>query len=133
MSAFIVNPKHIATLVEWAVDKGILSNPYAAKDTLAMANIRSVASRYDLTLDQACKDSAGMSMSEYLDCVEFLTPGVKKVSNAQILKACDCLEYQACEWSLWEESAAKYIIECIRAAITRYSTAAYRNAAWEIR
>ena len=133
MSCFIVNPKHIALLAEWAVDRGILTNPYNAKDTLAMANIRSVASRYELTLDQACRDSAGMSMREYLDTVEFLVPGTSKVSNAQIIKALDCLEYQSCECPLWEESAAKYIMDLMRDSIKRYSPEAYEKAAWEVR
>lgn len=132
MSCFIVSPKHIATIVEWAEDNGIVDNPNNAKETLALANVRSVARRYHTSLDDACQEGMGMSLQEYMDCVNYLTPNTRRLSKAQILKAVDCLEYQSCERECWETSAAKHLLDRVREAIPRYSSEAYQRAAWEL-
>jgi hypothetical protein len=51
------------------------------------------------------------------------------INPGQVLKACDCFEYQSCEHSEWPNSEAKAIIDDLRSAAW-HSLPGYDKAAW---
>jgi hypothetical protein len=53
------------------------------------------------------------------------------LSCVQIIKACECYDYQACETKEYKDSAAKRIIEWIEGKAVR-TLPGYESAEWEI-
>jgi len=49
----------------------------------------------------------------------------------QIIKACDCLNYQSCEHEAWEASEAKAFVDSLRCSAW-HRLPGYDRAAWEI-
>jgi hypothetical protein len=126
MSAFIVSNKHIDTLVSYAMSSGI-HQVYHNGDTchldgegmgmiLAEQNARSVNARYR---EQTTVDYSW-------------TPIYRLPTNAvQILKACNCYDYQACETDDYDTTLAHAIIQAIQSKAIR-SLPGYDAAEWEI-
>jgi hypothetical protein len=52
-----------------------------------------------------------------------------EIDPVQVLKSCDCLEYQSCEHDGWEASEAKAFLEALRGSAWR-SLPGYEKAAW---
>lgn len=129
MSAFVVSKKHLATIVNFAVQHATWLDDHRANEadfshiykTLAEENVRSVCARYK-----------GDKPSEYAD---FLRPTLKgktpPVSPVTILKLCDCLDYQSCETDDWESTAACKLLRRIRAEAVRLIPG-YEEAPWAI-
>lgn len=125
MSAFMVNHSHIDNLVNQIrpvlsyYHKGEfkqLRDMDEAGRILLMENRRSVNHRYGET--------------EGIDSYTFVQPSRRR-TPVEIIKACDCFSYQACETSDWEESEAHSVIEAIRENAIR-KLAGYEDADWEI-
>lgn len=130
MSAFIVNETHIDALVTYAVNKRAsywdeinqtrvditTFNADRIGQILHDENVRSVNYRYAET-DKS---------DEYR--WHFYT---KPLSAAQVIKACDCLDYQSCETPDWEESTAWRILQEIKSTAMRHIPG-YESAEWEI-
>jgi len=128
MSAFIVSDTHINALVRYASRHNVRAfygNPMAifrVKDNeqetatlLLEENVKSVNSRY--------KDNEVMSIT-----YDFGTPVLTAI---QAIKAAQCLRYQSCEHSDYEDSIAFKLIEAIIAdAIPRLE--GYDSAQWAI-
>lgn len=118
MSAYIVPDFHINALVTWAVankapafPKGI--TPRALGELLHEANCASVDYRYQEHNPRTyrCEQVGG-----------YLSP-------VQVIKACDCLDYQSCERPDWIGSQAQFLLSRIREhAISRLP--GYAQAAW---
>ena len=156
MSAYIVTPEHIRALAVFAagrtgtgygqarrrVDASILRHlggedmggkPEAAvasyfADVLYQENIRSVRARYP---DDKWDDLPGL-------CVKPIRVPVSAAHMARpdplrpvdILKMCDCLEYQSCETSDYHGTTAATLLQAIRkAAISELD--GYDDAPWE--
>lgn len=127
MSAFIVNNYHIDVLVNYAVfnrlyychnDKVVHceKNPDVIGQVLLAENYRSVNHRYEEN------DTAPSYKFRVLS---------KSFSAIQIIKACNCLEYQSCEHDEWKDSEAYKIVNSIREhAIINLKE--YEDAQWEI-
>lgn len=96
MSAFIVSKNHIDTLVKSACDISN-RNPDATGQILMDENYKSVNHRYG-------KD-------EKPPKYEYSVPD--ECSSVQIIKACHCYDYQACETDEYEGSEAQKIIKGI--------------------
>lgn len=133
MSAFICTPKHINTIVSYAAQKDValyLTNasgqryrvraerdPELIAECLIKANYDSVNFRY--------------SESQEVPVGEYFPVATAFVSAIQIVKLCDCLNYQCCEVDDWEETDAAKIIRTIRNdAIGRIP--GYDEAEWAI-
>lgn len=104
MSAYIVPDYHVNVLVSWAVahraeafPRGI--TPRALGELLHEANCASVDYRY--------------GEHNPRDYRHALVP-VAGVSAVQVVKACDCLEYQSCERPDWTGSQAQFLLTRIR-------------------
>ena len=94
MSAFIVSHHHIDVIVSWAVAHCMRDeDPQKLGELLYGANVDSVNHRY--------------SEDNPRDYIYTRVP-VPGVSAVQIIKACDCLDYQCCEVPDWHQGNRAY-------------------------
>lgn len=130
MSAFIVNDYHISALVTFGVQYKAqfytknVGREYFNDDTaqalaalLYRANVCSVNHRYGERTR-----TAGF---------KFQTVDICAYSAADIIKACDCLDYQSCEVKTWENSRARRALQAIRECAI--SMICDKSRAWELR
>jgi hypothetical protein len=129
MSAFIVNDYHINALVTYGVrakaqyyngDEWVYFNEdtaWALASRLYRANVQSVNRRYgERTRSTGFK---------------YKPVDISQLNAADIVKACDCLEYQSCERKEWERSQARKTLLAIRDSAIRILTR--QSEAWELR
>lgn len=148
MSAFIVSTDHIDYLVTAAAEAGIggggvywhdpaqgqtervdYTNASEIGARLLAANIASVAYRYDTI--PAGESLPGPVPNPTPDEYEFSPFHVTAIDPVQVLKACDCYEYQSCERPEWLGSPAWRFVDALRGAyIGRLK--GYDGARWEI-
>ena len=137
MSCFIVSDFHINALISWAESQrlDLDYSPAVAAELLAKANRRAYSERYR---GETSDPFGGYRREDIGDAVP-----------VEILKACRCLNYQACDWSGWEDSEAAQVLRIIEEAAMRELAEVYgrraldadggRNlpgydaAAWELR
>ena len=108
MSCFVVNDYHVSALVAWALRRELLPfgvSPDALAHELASANRAAYSERYAGRYDSELAPYGGLDRSAGAD-----------LEPVAIVKACDCLAYQACDWSAWDESEAAAHLAAIRAA-----------------
>jgi len=132
MSAFIVGDKHITAMIQTLSPRypgdGVSyywngeSHPVNGKSrqigqVLVDENYRSVNSRYS--------ESGEPRTFKYDYSVHSKTP-------VEIIKACHCYRYQACETKDWDKSEAAAIVNLIEGRATR-DLPGYEDAEWEIR
>lgn len=133
MSAFIVSEKHLQTLINWAMVQDVYfyfnGHRYEATHTeeaellltvLYRQNVRSVDERY-----------SEKNTIESLKVKPMGAGKIGKVSPVQILKACDCYDYQACETDDYRQTFAADIINRIRSHAIGMLPG-YDDAKWEI-
>lgn len=129
MSAFLVNPHHVAALIRWysrtrhilAADREAMANGPAKLATLLhVENARSVNARYP---------------GEPLEQAHLFLPleieRARRLEPVEVIKAVHCLVYQSCEHEDWETSEAKALLRRIEAAAMR-ALPGYDEADWEI-
>lgn len=137
MSCFVVNDYHVSALVAWGVRHGAIVgiSPDALAHELAAANRRAYSERYAGRYDSELAPFAGLDHSAGQD-----------LDPVAIVKACDCLGYQACDWSAWYGSEPSAHLAVIRAAALRlvpggrtlppdadaHHLPGYDAAAWEL-
>ncbi len=129
MSAYVVAPNHINGLISWARSRvigGALTYYWQGRrrdirgdearcaSVLYAENVRSVSSRYN-----DAEPAHGFAFR----------PTFCEVNPVQIIKACHCYAYQACESDEWETSEARAIVDAIEAAAIR-ALPGYDAAAW---
>lgn len=136
MSAFIVDDMHINAIVTYAADKRI---SYWEKKTgnrvevtafnaeevgriLMAENVRSVVARYGDGLEDT-EVNADAAYQYRL----FATP----LTAVEIIKACNCLEYQSCETDDWEETLAWEILNRVKSHAA-HDIPGYDAAPWGI-
>lgn len=133
MSAFICSEKHVNTIVSYAAENDISvyikaasgqrywhsvkKDPILIAKILKQANVDSVNHRYN--------ESDKPSRAKYKpEATAFISP-------IQIVKLCNCFDYQSCEVDDYDDSDAARIINSIRSnAITNIP--GYNDAAWAI-
>jgi hypothetical protein len=129
MSAYVVSDKHINTLVTFGKlhrCRVYFGNPTKSLDffdsadqiasILYKANVDSVNYRYN--------------DSESADGFKYRTEGVY-ATPVQIIKACDCFDYQSCEVPDYENTTAAKLIDSIRRSAIR-ALPGYDSASWGI-
>ena len=135
MSCFVVPDFHVSALVSWAISHGVDldASPDAVAHMLASANRRAFSERYAGRYDSELAPFGGLDLSAGVD-----------LAPVAIVKACDCLDYQACDWSTWTDSDAfGYLVAIRRAAVALADPAGnpsaigrglagYDSAAWEL-
>lgn len=129
MSAFIVNPEHVAALAAYTQKAGNFSHAYnmmTKKEifngvenfcaVLANANVKSFADKYnkgkvdeaDLMFTKECIKELGKFKS-LMGCYNKDT-----LTDADIYNMAQCLEYQCCEVNNWFETDAYWLITKIK-------------------
>lgn len=136
MSCFVVDNYHVSALVSWAISHGVPLgvSPDAVAHELASANRAAFAERYQGRYQDEVAPFDG------LDRVD-----VSHLAPVAIVKACDCLEYQASDWSSWRESEPAAHLAAIRAAalamvnggrylpdVEAHELPGYHGAAWAL-
>lgn len=129
MSAFIVNDYHINALVSYGIaHKAQLytkdgweyfneDTAWALASRLYRANVCSVNRRY--------------KERNRTNGFKFQSVDVSGLTAADIVKACDCLEYQSREVGTWERSRARKTLQAIREEAVRALAAG--SPVWELR
>jgi hypothetical protein len=120
MSCFVVPDFHVSALVSWAVAHGVDldASPDAVAHMLASANRRAFSERYAGRYDSELVPFGGLDRSAGVD-----------LAPVAIVKACDCLDYQTCDWSTWTDSDAfGYMCTIRRAAVALAAPAGNRSA-----
>ena len=107
MSCFVVSDDHVSALVAWAIRAGVTfdASPDAVAHMLASANRCAFSDRSAGRFDAELVPFGGLDRSA----------GAELLPVA-IVKACDCLDYQASDWSTWEGSDANRHLAAIRRA-----------------
>lgn len=107
MSCFVVPDFHVSALVAWGFHNralvGISADALAHE--LATANRAAFAERY-----------AGRYLDELAPFAGLDLDADRDLDPIGVVKACDCLAYQACDWSLWDGCEASAHLAAIRAA-----------------
>lgn len=141
MSAFVLSKKHIDAMLTFAVNynRGEGMHLYGLEDKpvhlrldqqnelnrvgqeLVNQNVRSVNYRYRASehIDQSEPDIYTFAMYR------------KPLSPVEILKACQCYDYQACETDDYQETKAAKLVETIRHYAIN-SLPGYDKAQWGI-
>ncbi len=120
MSCFVVPDFHIDVIVSWACVRkgtavyGIGEDPRELAKMLHQANTAAVRARY-----------GEEDFPEYV----FSFRDARPVSLVQIIKACDCLEYQCSDGPDWTNSRAARALAAIRDQAIRLFPG-YESAAW---
>lgn len=133
MSCFIVSDEHINTLVTYAVANNLVKRRAASTVArlLFNENVRSFVARYN-----------GRHMEDVPKTIKYKAT-LPEYSHVAIVKQCNCYDYQACETSDYEQSAAAAFVTKIRKAALKaaglpegttsdalYGTPAYEAAPW---
>ena len=135
MSAFIVSEYHLDSMLsffnlhqgtvslkkketgEWyALNSSSIEDLQIMKQILADQNYRSVNERYQET------EPAPVMSAKVL---------FERVSPVQIIKACNCYDYQACETDDYQQTDANRICDAIRASAID-ELPGYEEAQWEM-
>ena len=129
MSAFIVSDYHINALVTYGINRKAQlytkdgwedfneDTAWALASRLYRANVCSVNRRYG----ERTRTTG----------FRFQRVDISGLTAADIVKACDCLEYQSCEVKTWERSRARKTLQAIRESAIKALTA--NSQAWELR
>ncbi len=107
MSCFVVPDFHINALVNWGARAGAVKGISldALAHMLACANRAAFSERYAGRYDSELVPFAGLDRLAGTD-----------LAPVAIVKACDCLGYQAGDWSTWDDSEPAAHLAAIRAA-----------------
>ena len=135
MSAFIVNPEHIAALVAYTQAPGYHNHCYNIFTkqeifnsvenlckVLAQANVKSVQAKYNQ--GEINHDFLQDMMIFPDECIKALEKfkglmgmyGTVNMSDADIYNMAGCLEYQCCEVDNWIQTDAFWLIQKIKNA-----------------
>jgi hypothetical protein len=123
MSAYLCSQDHIATIVH---SVGGDSSDFVM---LVAENIRSLESRYPGRdfLEEWKQEARGY---------RFLSGDGVRVSPTQLVKLCNCYDYQACETDDYKTTRAAEFVECVRKYALRQggmkSGRQYDDAVWSL-
>lgn len=115
-----VDPRYLKGWNHPELEGAELATAYA--NELLRANERSLRARYG---DEGEDPPITVSQRDMLAVRRALSP-------VQILKLCDCCEYQSCETSDWESSLACALLDAIRRAAIR-QLPGYGDADWALK
>jgi hypothetical protein len=122
MSCFVVPDYHIDTLVSWAVANG-------AGAFIGGLDPRGVAAEMHRANCTAYRERYGEDHGEGYTFTMRLE--ARTLPPEQIIKACDCLDYQCGDWMDYSGSIAERAVDQIRRTAT-YALPGYRAAAWTL-
>ena len=122
MSAFLIGKQTIGLLAHYAVEHEVVQygecygmnlDKKKVIEALVRANVISLATRYPDDADPV-ESFMGMSKAEFIQACQIEASRAWNVPVIEILKSCNCFEYQACEYDDWPKSTANKILNAIR-------------------
>lgn len=133
MSAFMTTKTHIGILAAYYADSGYSPGEFERVytetfDEFNESNALSMKARYGEELEVNMHSGA---IPPYFSMSRKAKQFVSIWGQAGILKACDCFEYQSCEYAEWQQSMARKRIDAIRAEAIR-QLPGYDAAPWGI-
>jgi len=145
MSAYMVDREHIEYLLDAAMSQeicrgsshwrggslraGDYDRAVVVGQMLWDANRRSIEARYPDTVSNFCDTAPGPVDETYV--YDFHRGRYHNFNPVQVLKACRCFEYQACEYEEWPTSEACAFIDALmRAAVSVLP--GYEDAEWGV-
>ena len=139
MSAYLLDDQTFGILAKFAIDNDVTKYGQLYRsglDTiedvlkeLVGANIKSLATRYPDTKADPALDFAGVVKQIFLRRCNVEASREWNVDLMEILKSCDCLDYQSCEFDEWHDSTAYKILNGIRATAIK-KLPGYDSAMW---
>lgn len=149
MSAYICNPEHFGILAAYAAqnccvirewdrtthaDNAILEAQRVAR-CLANENIRSVAYRYPSS-ESGSRPGPHLKDGDIVEAAAIYARHFiehpQKLNSAQIIKLCDCLDYQSCETDDWPQTQAYRQLQSIKSTVIE-GPVGYYHGGWEFR
>ena len=137
MSAFLCGPEHIGQVVAWGDAYG--PRPVAGAQALARANLESLAARHHLHMVTDWESRVAKKFGGYEDGKEYVRLCVDeslqpcRLTTASIANMCACLAYQSRDFSGWEVSTAKLLLDRITAAAIEAAWPDPKAVEWEYR
>ena len=122
MSCFVVPDFHIDAVGAWAVAS-------QAGAVIRGLDPRGLAAELYLANCTAYRERYGEDPSE--NYIFTMRPEVHAMPPVQIIKACDCLDYQCGDWTDYPGSIAERAVDQIRRTAI-YALPGYRAAAWTL-
>ncbi|MGA7178142.1 MAG: hypothetical protein WBX11_00950 [Thiobacillaceae bacterium] len=128
MSAYIVNPEHVAALAAYAARPPLHRNAVIFEwreggaelvaEKLMQANIDSCNYRYPNSHYYTPEGEAQLIQEavEYAKRFKFNAP---RLTPLDIIRMCECLDYQSCEPENWRDTLASRQIEFIKSSAIR--------------
>jgi hypothetical protein len=111
LAAFAVSDQHQSHAInEWRVSANPMRTARKIAEELAKENIRSVSHRYSVYKEERLVVSEAGDLAE----TYYFNPG--KLSALDILRMCECYEYQSCETPDWTSTLAYRQIQWIKTA-----------------
>lgn len=128
MSAFQVSDRHIDALLTWVIE----TPQYQAPRKVAGMTVYDQPDLIGQILVEANNNSVNSRYNDNTEPHEYKFRHFKRVlSPVEVIKACDCLAYQSCEFDGWKESKAAKILHDIREGAINMLDG-YKSASWSI-
>ena len=130
MSAFIVNDYHINALVSFGVQhKASFYTKNVGREYFNVVTAQVLAAL--LYRANVCSVNYRYRERTRTTGFKFQQVDVRHLTPADIIRACDCLNYQSCEVKTWDNSRARRALQAIREeAIYQLS---HSSNTWELR
>lgn len=143
MSAFIVNPHHLDVMLSYfnrhdgyvTLRKKQIPDDALIEErwyTLRGSDIDELRTMKQILSDQNCRSINERYNEQKAPPIAEFHLVHRKFSPVDIIKACNCYEYQACETEDYQQTDAARISDAIRSTAIG-NLAGYEEAAWEIR
>lgn len=114
MSAFVVSPTHIDALLTFAQRPQYEAPACYYKGSVKVTFYDNLNAIGQILLDENVR-SVNFRYTEQTDSPAYLYhPYRGNLPPVQIIKACDCLNYQSCETDDWKDTEAHLILDTIR-------------------
>jgi hypothetical protein len=131
MSAFVVDKKHIDALLTYA-SRPEYQSPSCYYWLNKIVYFYDEINRIGNVLVFENYHSVNYRYNDHSEPFEYKWERyTRSLTPIQIVKACDCLDYQSCETPDWKETEANTIIQSIRERAIR-EIPGYETASWEI-
>lgn len=129
MSAWLVTDKHIGALALAGVTLRLSMwefDPEVAIAAWVEANQLSIEARYPDTVGHPERAPGPVSGRGVIDW-----ESAPRLTPIEVIKACDCLAYQSCEYDGWNDSKARRLLDDLKSAAIN-ALPGYQEAPWGI-
>ena len=109
MSAYLVNPEHIAALAAFYTRNNQYADTVLIATTLAKANIKSIRARYGARAEETRPKAAAEYTRKACMMAEFYAKNKPALGPMDYIAMAQCFDYQACEVNKYDRTPAATI------------------------